>query len=272
VVRVLRAEGLRPETPFAFDPHFDIQPGRQFMHWNAVGSFLIEDDDTVRIEPQDGVSDHLVSQAFLGLVMSLVLERRGILCLHASAVSVNGRAAVFLGDKGAGKSTTSATMLSRGHVPVTDDLVAVDTTGEAPIIWPGFASMKLWPDTVDALALESSEEDRLIHPTVSKVQKRMPTPVARQAVAMGRLFVLRRDASVIEPEVVPLPPHEALQMVLRFTFMARYGETRLGREHLAQHLKRCGAVVAHAPVCTLMIPADLDRLGDLAHTIEALFP
>ncbi|WP_299966730.1 hypothetical protein [uncultured Roseobacter sp.] len=270
-VRVIRSEGLHPATPPQLDPYFEIEPERQYMHWRAVGTFCIDDPGTVRVEPQEGVSDHLLSQAFLGLVMSLVLERRGILCLHASAVSVNGRAAIFLGDKGAGKSTTSAALLSRGHVPVTDDLVAVDGAlldPPAPIIWPGFSSMKLWPDSVDALALTEDDGDRLIHPSVTKVQKRMPSPMAADPVPLGALFVLRRSEEVTEPSVVPRPAHEALQMVLRYTFMARYGETRLGKAHLANHLKRCGAVVAGAPVFDLMIPADLSRLDDLCATIE----
>lgn len=273
-LRVVRSDDIRPPTPHEFDPYFDIQPQRQYFHWNAVGTFIIETPDTVLIQPQDDVSDHLVSQAFLGLVMSLVLERRGILCLHASAVSVHGKAAVFLGDKGAGKSTTCAALLARGHVPITDDLVAVDGALEktpAPIVWPGFSSMKLWPDTVEALALGAEDTDRIIHPSVSKVQKRMPSPLAESPVPMGALFVLRRSEDITTPAVVKRPPHEALQMVLRYTFMARYGETRLGKEHLAQHLKRCGAVVAAAPLYDLMVPADLSKLDALTQTVEHLF-
>lgn len=274
LLRVVRTQGIRPTTPPEIDPYFDIQPERQFFHWKAVGTFIIEDPHTVVIEPQDDVSNHMVSQAFLGLVISLILERRGILCLHASAVSVNNRAVLFLGDKGAGKSTTNAALLARGHVPITDDLVAVDRTlqeAPAPVVWPGFSSMKLWPDSVEALALGADDSDRLIHPSVTKVQKRMPTPLADKPVPMGALFVLRRSEDVAVPSAVPRPAHEALQMVMRYTFMARYGETRLGREHLAQHLKRCGAIVANAPVYDLMIPADLSQLGAVAQTIEQVF-
>ncbi|MEO9652452.1 MAG: hypothetical protein ABJ360_18100 [Roseobacter sp.] len=274
LLRVTRVEGIRPTGEMPTDPHFDIQPEHQFFHWNAVGTFSIKDANTVLIEPQEGVSEHLISQAFLGLVMSLVLERRGILCLHASAVSVNNQAAIFLGDKGAGKSTTSGALIARGHVPVTDDLVAIDGALQEtpqPFLWPGFSSMKLWPDSVEALALGQDADDRLIHPSVTKIQKRMPAPIAQQPVAIGALFVLRRSEDVTEPHVVRLPAHEALQMVLRYTFMARYGETRLGRDHLAHHMKRCSAIVAHAPFYNLMIPADLSRLDALSNTIERVF-
>lgn len=271
VLRVMRTTGLRPAKQLEFDPYFEIQPDRQYMHWNAVGTFCIEDSGTVLIEPKDGVSDHLVSQALLGLVMSLVLERRGVLCLHASAVSVQGHAALFLGDKGAGKSTTSAALVARGHVPVTDDLVAVGQSlseDETLTVQPGFSSMKLWPDAIEALGLQKEASDRLIHPSLPKVQKRMMVPVAEAAVPLGSLFVLRRLEEVTEPHAVRLPPHKALETVLRYTFMARYGETRLGQAHLISHLKRCGAVVSQVPVFELMVPADLSRLDDVTETIE----
>ncbi len=269
-LRVIRTTGiLRHESPPA-DRVVDLTPETQYMYWSVVGAFRITCPDLVEVEPYEGVSDYLVSQPFLGLVSALVLERQGLLCLHASAVSVAGRAAIFLGDKGAGKSTTNGALLARGHLALTDDLVAVETApeGSVPKVRPGFSTIKLWPDSVAALQLAADDKDRLVHPSVTKLQKPMPAPVAPAPVPMGGLFVLRRSAEVATPETRRLPPHEALQMVMRYSFLARYGETRLGPAHLAAHLRRCGAVVAQVPVHELRIPADLARLPDLSEAIE----
>ena len=270
-LRATRATGIIRDTPAPEDPYFDITPETQYLHWSFVGAFRIDHPGEVLIEPHEGVSDHQVSQAFLGLVISLVLERKGLLCLHASAVSVANRAAIFLGDKGAGKSTTNGALLARGHTPLTDDLVATDYSGgeaQPPLVRPGFSAMKLWPDSLAALDLPEQDGDRLVHPSVTKMQKRMPAPLAHAPVPMGALFVLRRKQDVTAAHVERLPPHLALQMVLRFTFMARYGETRLGRDHLAAHMRRCGTIVAQVPVYFLWIPRDLARLNELARTIE----
>ncbi len=267
---VLRSRGL-VRTDHDMDPLFDIAPDRQYLHWRSVGAFLIEDPSIVRIEPHDGVSDHLVSQAFLGLVFSLLLERRGTLSLHAGAVDVDGRALVFLGDKGAGKSTTTGALVARGHALVTDDLVAVtgaDQSGAPLLVQPGFASMKLWPDSVSALGLPEHSEDRFVHPSSSKRQKRVTTPTARSPVPMGALFQLYRSPEIAAPAVRRLVPHMALEVVMCFTFMARYGETRLGREHLALHMKRCGGIVARVPVYELEIPDDITRLSDLVEVVQ----
>ncbi len=269
-LHAVRTKGvIRSEAP-PVDPFFDITPDAQYLHWSFVGGFRIARPDLVEIEPHEGVSDFQVSQAFLGLVISLALERQGILALHASAVSVDGRAAIFLGDKGAGKSTTNGALLARGHLALTDDLVAVemDAAGKEPLVRPGFSTMKLWPDSVAALQLAADEDDRLVHPLVTKLQKRIPAPMAPDPVPMGAVFVLRRSPEVTAPAAERLAPHDALQMVMRYTFMARYGETKLGQAHLVAHLRRCGAIVAQVPVYALHIPADLARLGDLAETIE----
>ncbi len=267
---VLRSRGI-VRASHAGDPFFEISPDRQYLHWRTVGAFLIRDPATVLVDPHEGVSDHLVSQAFLGLVFSLVLERHGILSLHAGAVEVGGKALVFLGDKGAGKSTTTGALVARGHALVTDDLVAVAGAAEAdapPLVQPGFPSMKLWPDSIAALGLPDQDDDRLVHPTISKRQKRMATSMAQVPVPLGALFQLRRTREAAAPVARRLAPHIALQAVLRFTFMARYGETRLGPSHLALHMRRCGGIVARVPVYDLEIPEDMSRLPELAQVVE----
>ena len=269
-LQVRRATGIVRTEHGPVDPWFDITPDTQYLFWRAIGGYLIQDARTVLVEPLKESTDHMVSQALLGLVLSLVLERRQILCLHAGAVDTGTGAAVLMGDKGAGKSTTSAAMILSGHTPVTDDLVAVDIPpahSAPPMIRPGFSSLKLWPDSIAALALAPESSDRKVHPLSQKLQKRMPVAIRTQDTMFSAAFVLDRTSDVIRPKVTRLPPHEALQNVLRFTFMARYGETRLGTPHLVAHMKRCSALVSRVPIYRLRYPADLTALDQLATTI-----
>ncbi|WP_282092607.1 hypothetical protein [Epibacterium ulvae] len=268
-ITVRRTTGILRARPAPVDPFFDIAQKVQYLHWAAVGAFLIETPDCILVEPHADVSDYLVSQALLGLVISILLERRQILCLHASAVNIAGGAAVFLGDKGAGKSTTSAALLQAGHLPISDDLVAIeDGQGPRLSVRPGFSRMKLWPDTIAALNLTSAPEDKRVHPAVSKIQKAMPIPVPRDNSPVACAFVLKRAEDVRETYAEKLPPHEALSALLRYTFMARYGESKLGRDHLTAHMKRCSALVAQVPVYALHISPDLAKLPALCETIR----
>ncbi|MFK7867928.1 MAG: hypothetical protein AB8B58_01680 [Roseobacter sp.] len=270
-VTVARVTGLNAGGPHPVDPFFDIRPDVQLFYWSQVGTFVIESPARVLVEPIDGASDYLVSQPLLGLVISVLLERRNLLSLHASAVCINGAAAIFLGDKGAGKSTTFAALVGKGYLPITDDLVAVNVAeGRKPMVRPGFARMKLWPDSIAALGLHEEEDDIAVHPTVSKIQKSVQSPVMRDDVRFGASFVLQRNDAVRKVEAVPLPPHEALHMAMRFSFMARYGETKLGPRHTAEHIKRCSSVVTHVPFYALRIPADLTGLNALVENIAEI--
>ena len=114
-------------------------------------------------------SDHepFARQCVVGPGLGVVLHRRGRLVLHGSAVEVGGRAVVLLGQKGAGKSTTAAALLARGHRLLTDDLVAVDFDGGGwPQCAPGPVQMKLWPESAEALGLGTE-----IRPFVEGLEK-----------------------------------------------------------------------------------------------------
>ena len=65
----------------------------------------------------------------LGPVLSYLLEKRGVIALHAAAVTVAGRTAVFMSRNGGGKSTLAAAMMERGHSLLTDDILPVEGLG-----------------------------------------------------------------------------------------------------------------------------------------------
>lgn len=106
--------------------------------------------DTIMVDSED---DAFAAQCVVGPGLGVVLHRRGRLVLHGSAVDLGGRAVVLLGAKGAGKSTTAATLLARGHALLTDDLVALGESEDGPVVLPGPTQMKLWPEAADRLGV-----------------------------------------------------------------------------------------------------------------------
>jgi hypothetical protein len=92
-----------------------------------------------------------VATYLLGPVLSFVLRRRGITCLHASAVALGDRAIALVGPPGAGKSTLAACFARRGHPGLSDDVVALSQAGGRFCVPPGPPRIRLWPDSVTAL-------------------------------------------------------------------------------------------------------------------------
>lgn len=97
----------------------------------------------------------------LGPVLAFVLRLRGLICLHASAFSVDGRAVALVGPSGAGKSTTAAAFAGRGLAVLTDDTLALEEQHGVVIAHPGYPRLRLWPDATGILDAAPAELPRL---------------------------------------------------------------------------------------------------------------
>jgi hypothetical protein len=98
------------------------------------------------------VDDALVASYLLGPILGLALRRRGVVCLHASAVELPCGTVAFAGLEGAGKSTVAAALAMRGHRVVTDDLVALVDCGDTMLVQPGAAFLRVRPGAIAAEA------------------------------------------------------------------------------------------------------------------------
>lgn len=88
---------------------------------------------------------------FTGPVLAFLLRRHGFSLLHGSVVTTSRGAIAFLGNSGAGKSTTAAAMVQHGFAAVTDDVIVLDRTSGHWCVPPGYAGVRLWQDSVEGL-------------------------------------------------------------------------------------------------------------------------
>ena len=128
------------------------------LTYDSVGSFLVKNGHEIVCDPVDDEAENreffrrLIQNELLGLL----LYQRDHLVLHASAVSVNGDAAIFIGPRGAGKSTTAAAFDSEGHAVLEDDVVAIRFDDGVPTVVPGVPQLRLKSDAAAALDLEET--------------------------------------------------------------------------------------------------------------------
>jgi hypothetical protein len=81
----------------------------------------------------------------LGQALSCALVKLGFEPLHATAIVVNGQAAVLLGSSGLGKSSLAACFLEAGHRLLTDDLLVLLPTRRGIMAYPVPPRIKLFP-------------------------------------------------------------------------------------------------------------------------------
>ena len=245
---------------------FRFEPDRQYLAWHAVGAFLISDFSRIDIEPAPGVDDALLAFPLLGPVMALLLHRRGMLVLHASAIAVAGRGAIFMGDKGAGKSTTASALIRAGHDLLTDDVVALDLAKpDAPMIVPGFPQIKLAADAAAAISLGRAEVRPQVHPAIEKMQHRLHDAFSGATVPAIRIYVLERGQRAA---VTALAGIAALPAIIKFSYVTRFGRAALTGDFAALHFRQCSAIANHVGVFRLEVPTGLDRIDEAVQLIE----
>lgn len=242
--------------------------GLTYLSWQQVGAFEIAADGSqIIVDAAVDVEPALLRLPLLGTVLALALRNQGLLILHASAVEIDGAAAVFLGRSGAGKSTMTAVMHKRGHPAIADDVVAlqvpIDGCGSVSVL-RGIDRCKLWPDSVSAVGCHVDE----LLPLHSKVDKLNVPLHQRRSVQsrlpLGSLYLLSISNSV---EVLPVERHDALLLLLANCFIGMVHSSLIG-SHAGPELLRCSRIAREFGLSRLTRPADLTLLPSIAGMVE----
>lgn len=134
----------------------DIKEQEILLNWSLIGKFQAKNG--AYLYYQKLTNDENVFKLFaISEALGLILQQRGYYLLHGSAVKVGEKAIVFIGEPGAGKSTTVAAFAKEGHTVLSDDMTAItfDEFGKALVI-PSYPQIKIWEDSVDSLGFDKS--------------------------------------------------------------------------------------------------------------------
>jgi hypothetical protein len=138
-----------------------------------------------------------VATYLTGPVLGCLLRLRGIVSLHASAVDIGGRAVVFVGDAGAGKSTTAAMFARRGYKVITEDIAALSRAGGGLVVRSGLCDVALRPD---ATAYLYGSAEALPRFTGSWEKRRLDliatAAFAGRAVPVGAVYLLTNHTGI----------------------------------------------------------------------------
>lgn len=206
------------------------------------------------VDAELGVGEDVIRNFVLGPSMGALLHQRGLLVLHASAVAMDGVAALFLGDSEWGKSTTAAACYQAGHALVADDTTAVDLTAAVPTAIPAIPRIKLWPESLRALFLDPDRYER-VHAELDKRQLPAPHGFPGAPVPIGAIYILGEGAEIA---VEPHTGHEAVIDVVRHSYAVDLLQAT-GTQ--GRHFLQCTDLVGRVPVRRLVTGGSLDAIG-----------
>ena len=240
----------------AVDQAFISTEAGVVMHWRGVGTLLVSGGNRVRVDFDGAVDMSTRTLALTGPPMGVLLEQRGNLVLHGSAVVMNSKAVAFLGHKGFGKSTTAAALSQAGYPVITDDILAIDISPEESVVWPGLPVLKLWSSSRQAIY--GSEQERGGN-TGKRIRE---TPVDQDTpVPLGALFVLDMGETMAKRTI----GREAFLGVMRNSYAGRFVGTA-GTS--PDHFTRCSEVASTVPVFRLRRPPTLESLPNVVSVVE----
>src|SRR5215469_4124866 len=202
----------------------------------------------------------------VGPVLGFVLRLRGVTCLHASAVAVDGQAIALVGSPGAGKSTIAAAFAQHGFSVISDDVVALAEGGENFQVQPGYPRLNLWSDSVRAL-FGSDEALPRITPTWDKRYLGLGGNgfgFASSPLPLGAIYVLgTREGDLTTPLIDDIVGSNALGALVTNTYV----NYLLDREMRSREFDVLTRLVVRIPIRRVRATADYSAVLDLSEAI-----
>ncbi len=217
----------------------------------------------------DSFDPDLISHLLVDHVLPRVVALRGDLMLHAAgAVGPGGRAHLFLGSTGAGKSSLVTSLVAAGWALLDDDAIRVTRSGDGFRAIPGTPDVRLLPDAAAALVPEIPAGGRL---SAHSRKRRFALDgeklrTARAPALIQSLYLLERgDES--EPTLEPLGPAEAVGAIADHGFHLADDPTAVVRIAF-EHATELASAVAVWRLRFGANFAELDSAGRLVSNVD----
>lgn len=212
----------------------------------------------------DNVDEATLEHQLVDQILPRLLNHIGELVVHASALGINGRHALFLGASGMGKSTLAGLLRIRGHLVLSDDCVQVMAKDSECIALPTYPSLRLLKDSMEMLYPRDSDS----FPVAGWSEKRrVPVdPVVRdgESTSIDAIYLLgdpTKSGDTIQ--ITPIAPAEACLTLITHSFRMDLGN----HAATARHLAHCSAIARMVPAFRLNFPRSFDRHDDIAAAI-----
>jgi hypothetical protein len=220
-----------------------------FTSWKLDGGYIIRfpelcsfyiSPEQMRIDcaPAPGVAESTIAHLILDHAIPRLLSLTpGFLVFHASAIQVEDQVIAILGKSGQGKSTLAGWFASQGFPLLTDDCLVVRWS-EVTQQWlaqPSYHSVRLWPDSVDALGIANSDLREFAgYSEKKRTGREVDFRFASAGAPLAACFVLPDPATPTPahsgpPKLLPLSVNEAFPKLAGAVFRIDPADPEINR-------------------------------------------
>ena len=258
----------RLSSEIAEDRAVQSGPSEICFYWRMAGHYCARDGNEIIVEPAADVDERVTRIPLIGIVFAAILKQREMLVLHGSAVALANGVSVFLGGKGAGKSTTAATLYKRGFSLISDDIVAIPSplSSETLSVLPGFPSFKLMPECAAEVLGDDPAELEPIYNGAIKLFRSTNGNFINGSRKLNAVYVLEESDDM---RATLLGPQMALPALIANTYLARYGKQLMQNDDAVTNLQQVARITSMVPVYRLERPKSFELTEELADFLES---
>ncbi|NEO89918.1 MAG: hypothetical protein F6K56_06555 [Moorea sp. SIO3G5] len=242
------------EQPLALQ----VEGQEAIVYVKEAGVFLVQGGCQIVVIPAPDVDQLKLQLALVGTVMAILLQQRGALVLHASAVEMDGNAVLFLGNSGEGKSTIAAALQAQGYAVVADDIAVSWEEGLAMLAF-GFPQIKLGREVAELLGYDWESLWQL-HPKLEKRSLRLARNFPQKSLPISRIYLL---ASGSEIRCEPMKTQAGLMALIQHSELMK-----LFNSGEVMQFERCASLAQSSKVVYLQRPRNLSLLSKLVEIVE----
>jgi len=239
--------------------------GNEFVCPALLGRFQITGGSEIVVDALPDADPGVIRILLQGRLMACLLRQRDCVPLHASAVAIRGKAVLFAGESGAGKSTTASAFHVSGYSVLTDDVAAIRIKDGTALMLTGWSGLRLLPEAGGMLR-------RQVEPSAFLDDKHVFTlerPEFGKTVPVERIYFLEfAEIGTASPRSEVVSEAVAAAWLNANSFLRTW---RASSDLLEANLRRSAQVAATVPVYRLIRPRALGSLPGLVDYVERDF-
>ena len=246
------------------DPDCFATPSQYFLRIPGIARYLVTNGTEIVVSPDADALPLDVRAYLLGTIFVVLCQQRGLLPLHASAVSSAKGVVAFLGRSGQGKSSLAAHLAGRGFAVVADDVCLIDPAPPGDImVIPTAPWLKLWRNSLESMGRPADGLERVFS---DDDKYRLPLP-SGQTPEPIRTLIFLEDGEISSPEIrlEEVSAVEAVPLLMNLTHSAYLLQATGQRE---ESFLRCGKVSSQARAYRLKRPWGLAHLESTVSALE----
>lgn len=225
-----------------------------------AGVITVRKGREIIVDPPPNIDEDLLRPSITTKALACILQQRGFLVFHASAVVIDGSVAIFMGDPGSGKSTIAAYMHYCGYSVLSDEIVAVQAERNYPIVLSGLPHIRLLPESAKYLGIDpenpqiiKSDEEKIIY----SAQKGFP----KDCFPLERIYVLKKG---FENRLETIGPQESFIEIINNYYTV--GMLTAGGG--PSHLRNCSRIINEVPFKRLYRADSLNHMTELINLVK----